>query len=64
MADRFPKRSLTRSPFFTTNGAVPGKAFALMVRTLKSLIVFGFGRDAPAGMCHSLSIIAKSRWTL
>ena len=50
---RFPKRTRTRSPFFTTSGAVPGHARLLKVKVLKSVITAGFGRDVPGAIAHS-----------
>src|SRR6476659_4857991 len=61
MALKFPKRILTRSPNFATNGAVPGKTRAFNVSTLKSVISMGLGRIVPTSILHSLNIRAKSR---
>ena len=43
------------------SASVPGNAFALKVRMLKSVISFGFGREAPTSIRHSGSMNAKSR---
>ena len=60
---RFASRTRTRWPFFTTSGAVPGKARLLKVNMLKSVMVAGFGAAAPKGTSHSCRKMAKSRST-
>ena len=51
---RFARRTRTRSPFFTTSGAVPGHARLLNVNVLKSVITAGFGRDVPGA--HEIAL--------
>ncbi len=63
IGERFPIRMRTRSPVPTTSGAVPGYAFPLNVRRLKSLMAPGSGRRAPTGRLHSCVIRTKSRST-
>ena len=53
MAATLAMRMRTRSPSCATIGSVPGKAFALKVKILKSVISFGFGREVPTSIRHS-----------